>query len=230
MEHAEVGVAHRQLLITADARVEHHEVARTVHGFQHPLLFLHVQAVHVILVVLVVTGLQEEPRVVHVGRHHFLESTQPIFAAHEINEFVVDPRAQRKPKAATRRHHWMEHHEFLLLANIPVVSFCSLFLEFLVLLQELVVGKGDAVQTLQRVQILISQPIGRRILRDHEGLGPVRVGQVRPAAEIHQVATAIATRLCSIGYLVRDQLHLEGILLEKLQRLFLGEHASLEEL
>mmetsp|Transcript_97814 Transcript_97814/g.119826 ORF Transcript_97814/g.119826 Transcript_97814/m.119826 type:complete len:212 (+) Transcript_97814:1086-1721(+) len=124
----------------------------------------------------------------------------------------------------------MEHHQFLLLANVPVVSFRSLFLELFVLLEELVVWEGNAIKPLQRVQVLIAQPISGGVLRHHEGLGAVGVGQMGPSAQIYEVTTTITARQGAIWDLVRDQLNLEGVLLEELQGLLFRQNTSLKKL
>mmetsp|Transcript_36100 Transcript_36100/g.83150 ORF Transcript_36100/g.83150 Transcript_36100/m.83150 type:complete len:238 (-) Transcript_36100:651-1364(-) len=203
---------------------------RAVHRLQHPLLLLHVQAIHVVLVVLVVARRKEASSVIHVRRHNFREAPEPVFRAHEVYELVVNPGTEREPKTAARRHHRMEHEELLRLANVPVISFGSFLLELLVLLEELVIGESNAVESLQRVQVLIAQPVCCRILCHQKGLGAVRVRQVGPAAQVNQISTAVATRESTIRHLVRDELNLERVLLEELQGLGFGHHAALKGL
>mmetsp|Transcript_89688 Transcript_89688/g.274579 ORF Transcript_89688/g.274579 Transcript_89688/m.274579 type:complete len:434 (-) Transcript_89688:129-1430(-) len=227
VQHAEVGEPQRQLLVAAHPGVEHDEVARAVHRLQHPLLLLDVQAVHVVLVILVMPRHLEERRVVHVRGDHFQEAPQPVFISHELGELVVNSGAHGEPEARARREGRVEHEQLLGLSDVPVVPLRGLLLELLPLLHVLVAGEGDAVKPLQGVQILVSEPVRGGVLGDSESLGPARAGQVRPAAEVHEGAAAVATRHRAVGDLVGDELHLERVLAEQLQGLRFGQHAPL---
>mmetsp|Transcript_125980 Transcript_125980/g.268801 ORF Transcript_125980/g.268801 Transcript_125980/m.268801 type:complete len:371 (+) Transcript_125980:1069-2181(+) len=230
MKDAEVGEAEGELLVASDAAIEHQEVSRAVHRLQHPFLLLNVQAVHVILILLIVPGGHEELGAVHVWRDHFRETTETVLAAHEFDELVVDPGACRVPEDGARGGPRVEVEELHLLPEVPVIALGSLLLEFLVVLQQLVAREGDAVEALQGVELLVAQPVGSRVPRDHESLGLARVRQVRPPAKVYEGPTAIAARESPIGHLVGDQLHLERVLLEELESVLFGQHAPFEGL
>mmetsp|Transcript_109308 Transcript_109308/g.341988 ORF Transcript_109308/g.341988 Transcript_109308/m.341988 type:complete len:309 (-) Transcript_109308:1086-2012(-) len=103
VEHAEGREPQGQLAVRADLAVEDDAVPGAVHGLQEPLLALDGEAVHVLLVVLVVPGLHEELGAVHVGCNDLAEATQAVLAAHEIHELVVDPGTRRVPESRAWR-------------------------------------------------------------------------------------------------------------------------------
>mmetsp|Transcript_75896 Transcript_75896/g.164253 ORF Transcript_75896/g.164253 Transcript_75896/m.164253 type:complete len:846 (+) Transcript_75896:181-2718(+) len=230
VEDAEIRVPDGQLAEGPHARVEHEEVAGAVHRLEHPLLPLDVQAVHVVLVVLVVARDHEEVGVVHVRGDHFGEAAQLVLAAHELDELVVDPGAHGEPEAGAGGEGRVEKEELLLLADVPVVALRGLLEELLVLLHQLVGGEGDAVESLQRVEALVAEPVGSGVLGDLERLRLARVGQMGSAAEVDEVAAAVAARHRVVRHLVGDELHLEGVPAEELQGLLLREDAALEGL
>ena len=73
MQHSELGHPDGELLVRSLPRVEDEAVTGTVHGLESELGLLDVEQEHVVLVVVVVTGLLPEIDVEHVGGDDFEE-------------------------------------------------------------------------------------------------------------------------------------------------------------
>lgn len=81
----------------------------------------------------------------------------------KLDEFVVDVRAGRVPKARAGRP-LVEEEELVLSSELPVIALRRLLLQRLPLLELLLVRKRDAVHSLQRLGIRAPFPVGRRVL------------------------------------------------------------------
>mmetsp|Transcript_10181 Transcript_10181/g.25475 ORF Transcript_10181/g.25475 Transcript_10181/m.25475 type:complete len:200 (+) Transcript_10181:1221-1820(+) len=199
-------------------------MARAIHGLQEPFLPLDLEAVHVILVVLIMPGLFEELCRVDVWCDDLVEAALAILRTHQLLEPVVDPSAVVGPEARPGRHHAIEEEQVLLLADPPVIAFFRLLESPLVLLQLLRRREGDTVDALQRVIVCRSKPVSRRILHHREGLHAPSRWQVWPTAQVDQIAAAVCRGLRARSYLAGNQIDFEGVARKELQSLLSGNN------
>jgi len=120
--------------------------------------------------------------------------------------------------------------KILLFADDAMVSLGGFFDKCNVLIELLLGGEGNTIDSLQTVIGCFSEPVGRRVLEDFEGFNTAGVGYMGASTQINQVAIAVGGNLTAVGDLVGDELNLEGILSEQSQSLFLTEDDPLEHL
>lgn len=200
---------------------EEQTVARAIHGLHTELLALHVEHKHVSLVVLRVARLLPELEVEHVGRDDFLVAALPVLLLDHFHQAVIDTSAVRQPEARARRQ-LMEEEELLRRAQHSVIALLGLLLEQLPLLQLLGVGERHAIHPLKGVVLDLPKPVGAGSLGSGEGLDLARVGDVRAHAQVDERAALVDGGEAALGDLVLDKVHLERVLREHLQRLFLA--------
>mmetsp|Transcript_25488 Transcript_25488/g.42978 ORF Transcript_25488/g.42978 Transcript_25488/m.42978 type:complete len:248 (+) Transcript_25488:1998-2741(+) len=150
VQHAKVSNAQGQLAIGAQPVGEHEAVSGTVHGLHAPLLALHVEHEHAVLIVLGVSGRLPQLQVEDIGRDDLLVAAYPVLLLDEVHEAVVDPGTVRHPECRAGRQ-VVEEKQLLLGAQVAVVALLRLLLELQPLLQLTLVWEGDAVHALQRV-------------------------------------------------------------------------------
>ena len=228
VEHAKVGEPHGQLAEGSLAVAKHHAVPGAVHRLQAKLRLLHVEREHVLLVMRRVTGGLPQVEVVHVRGDDLVVLVLPVLLADELHQLVVNLGALRQEEARARGE-GVEEEELLVETDQAVVALLRLLDAKLVLGHELLVGEGDGVDADQGVLGDVGSPVRPRALVDGHRLDPRGVGKVGAAAEVDHGAAAVAG---DGGVLreVADELNLELILLEHLQRLGSAHHDALEGL
>mmetsp|Transcript_2393 Transcript_2393/g.7077 ORF Transcript_2393/g.7077 Transcript_2393/m.7077 type:complete len:787 (+) Transcript_2393:404-2764(+) len=229
VQHPKVGHADGQLAVAAQPVAEHEAVAGAVHGLEPKLLLVHLQQEHVVAVVVRVPRRLPQVEVEHVGSDHLLVAADPVLVADEAHQLVVDARTRRLEEGAPRRQ-LVEEEELLPLAHHAVVALLHLLLHLEPVLEVLGVGEGHTVHALQVVVLGVAQPVGGGVLVDVERPDHARGRQVRPSAQVHQRPAAVGGGLAAVRDLVGDELHLERVVPEQLQRLLLGQHHALEGL
>ena len=209
--------------------LEHQTVARTVHGLQTVLRIITVEQEHVVLVVVSMTADLPQIQVEHVGGDHLRVATHVVLLADELHQLVVDVGSVREEEAGAGAQ-LVEEEEVLLLSQHAVVVLLGLLHLLLPLLQLLGVGEGDSVHTLEGVVLSVTQPVAGAVLHHGEALDERGVGEMRTHTEINQGATAVHAGHGIISHLAGDNLELEGVVLEELESLGLGDFAALEDL
>mmetsp|Transcript_36162 Transcript_36162/g.70286 ORF Transcript_36162/g.70286 Transcript_36162/m.70286 type:complete len:649 (+) Transcript_36162:65-2011(+) len=230
VQHAEVGEAHREVLVRAGLVLEHQAVAGAVHGLHAVLVLVdRLEQEHVLAVVLVVPRGLPQVAVVDVGRDHLREAALAVAPADEGDQLVVDPRPVREEEAGPGRHR-VEEEQPLLLADLAVIVLCGLLQKAHVLLEGLLVREGDPVNALHAVVLRVALPVRGGVLREGEGLHQPRVRDVWARAEVDEGAAPVRRCHLSLLDLLRDEDLLEFVELEHLQGLLLREHKPLEGL
>mmetsp|Transcript_5603 Transcript_5603/g.14835 ORF Transcript_5603/g.14835 Transcript_5603/m.14835 type:complete len:354 (-) Transcript_5603:719-1780(-) len=229
VKHAKVSEAHRELAVGALAVLEHEAVAGTVHRLQPKLLPLDVEKEHVLLVLGRVARRLPQLEVVHVGRDDLHVVTLEVLLADEVDEAVVDAASMGEEEARAGRE-LVEEEKLLLHADDTVVTLGRLGLQQLPLLEFLLVREGDAVHALQLVVALLAEPERGRGLGHLESLHARRVRQVRPLAQVDERPALVDCRRRAVWQLRRDHRRLEGVGLEELEALLLGDDDALERL
>ena len=111
-----------------------------------------------------------------------------------------------------------------------MISLSSFLNESDMLVEFLLGGESNTIDSLQTVIGSLSEPVSRRVLQDLEGLNTASVGYMRASAKIDQVSIAVGSYLTTVRDFIGNELSLERIVSKKSQRFFLGEDDSLEHL
>mmetsp|Transcript_42518 Transcript_42518/g.68384 ORF Transcript_42518/g.68384 Transcript_42518/m.68384 type:complete len:378 (-) Transcript_42518:121-1254(-) len=175
-----------------------------------------------------VPGGLPQVKVEDVGRDDLVILVFPVLFAYESHEIVVHLGAVGEEETRARGQ-VVEEEQLLVHADDAVVALLGLFDARLVLLHELVGGEGDGVHAHERVLGHVSAPVGAAALVDGHRLDPRGVGEVRPAAQVHHRAAAVARDADAVGQ-VGDKFHLKLVLRKHLQRLGARHLHALERL
>ena len=129
-------------------------------------------------------------------------------------------------------HLVVKEEDLQLLAQLAVIALLGLFQLQQVVLELLGVLPGRAVDALQHLVVLVAAPVGARHRHQLDGirLELLRIGHVRPAAQVHEdivlIDRDLRLLLERVAVLVEaallepvDQLELVGLVLEDLARL-----------
>ena len=115
---------------------------------------------------------------------HFFVAVFAQFGAHIVLDLAVDDPAFGVPENHARRF-FLQVEEIKLFADAAVVAFFRFRLLQQVLVEGFLVGKGDAVDALQRFAAGIAAPVGAREFGQFECLDVPHVRHVRPTAHIN---------------------------------------------
>ena len=152
-----------------------------------------------------------------------LIAVQVVNAAPVFKQGIEDPPAAGQPVGHTLGG-LVEHEQVELRSQLLVVALHGLLDQGLVGLEGLLVREGIGIDPLQGITVLIAAPVGARHAADlkgrsHELLG---IGDMRAAAQIHEIISGIIDSDPLVRRQVLDQLGLELLSLEQSQRLIPG--------
>ncbi len=139
--------------------------------------------------------LDEEVEPGHLGGDHVLVTTRQLLVDDPALQLAADGGAVGQPDRQSQASSRIEREELELLAQLLVVALLGLGQHLQVGLQVLLGRPGGAVDALQLLVLLVSQPVGGRGPGQGEGVGDqLGVGQVRATAQIapdHRVLAAL---------------------------------------
>ena len=127
------------------------------------------------------TGLLPELEVEDVGSDDLLVATGAILLAAHIHQLVVNVCTSWVPESAS----WSEtevSEQVLCLADGTMITTLSLFSEVHVLIELLLRGERNGVDSLQTIIGDLSEPVGSRVFHDFEALDQLGGGDVRARA------------------------------------------------
>ena len=220
----------RQVAVAAQPRLVDRQVERAVHRLQLVLDVLDLdRRVHVRLVVLGVPARlpQVEPR--DVRRVHEVVAAREVLVAPVVLDLLADEAALRVPQHEPGPRLVLDREQVELAAELAVVAALRLLDPEEVLVELLLREEGVPVDALHRRVALLALPVGGGGLGlQLEGLDVLRRGEVRPEAEVRELAHRVA--LDGVAGLLRDQLALQrlALLREQLERLGLRDELLLD--
>src|SRR6266571_1329406 len=185
--HAEFAVAHRQITIAPQSLVENQYVPRAVHRLDHVVALLRLGGEHVFPVVLPVARFLPQAAVEDLRAAHFEIAVVAVDATHVLLDLLPDRPALRMPEHHARGF-FLKVEKIQLRAQAPVIALLRLLDHAQVRFLLLLLGPGGAVNPLQHLVLGISAPVGTGDLRVLEYLELTRGGNVRPAAQIDEIA------------------------------------------
>lgn len=130
-----------------------------VHGLQAITLLLDIEGEHVLLIMSPVTRDLPQVGLVHVGSHNLVETTGSVFALDQVHEGVVNAYTVWQEEGGTGGG-FVEEEKLLVLADLSVIAFGSLSKEVLVLLKLLLVGERNTSNSLDRLVLAVTEPVG----------------------------------------------------------------------
>ena len=233
VDRAELRQTDRQILVRAGFDLVDLAVVGTVHRFEQVLLALDggMDRLERILAVFGVVARRDvQLLVADMGRDDLLVAVLLLHRAQELFQPVAQRGALGQPQRQTRSHALREGEEFQLLAQLAVVALLGLFHQGEVLVEHRLLGERDAVDARQHLTFLVAAPIGAGNRQQLDGLDRTRVGDVRAAAEVGEIAVGIERNGAVFEGL--DQFDLVGVALlgELFERFGLGNLAADERL
>ena len=200
-----------------------------VHRLQAESRTLRFKEEHVLLILLVVTGRLPEIEIEDVGRNDLLIPTNSILLSDHFNQLVVDVGTRWVPESAT----WGQTEvieQALLLTDDTMVAALSLLEEMKVLIELLLGGERDGINSLQTVIRDLAEPVSSRVFHDFETLDELRGWDMRARAHVNQITAAVCRDALAIFYLTIDHGLLERIMLEHFQSLLLRQNKAFKRL
>ena len=194
VDRAELGEAHGQVAVRPGLARVHLVVVRAVHRLEQVRIVLALQRHRRVLavgVVRVVAGRFVEVEVADVGRDDLVVAAPPLLVAQEAFERAAQHRAlgqpHRKPAADLRR----DHKQLQLLAELAVVAALGLFAETEELVKLRLLGEGDAVEPGELRAGDVAAPVRSGDVEQLDGLDRPGARQVRPPAQVGEVALLV---------------------------------------
>ena len=227
MHHAQLGVLERQLAVAVRRVAVEQQVPGAVHRLDRVWVLVDGGEIHPILVVVPVAAEVPE-RFVQDDRSLDLLVVLPVMHLEpEGADLVVDHHAVGMPegKAGALR---VQREEVEFPADFTVIPLLGLFQELQMLLELPGVREGDSVDPLQLFVLLIAAQVGAGDLQHFQRFDPAGRGEVRPDAEVDEIALPVDAYHLAFLELV-DQFQLVGLahLLEQTLRLLATQFAAL---
>ena len=161
VEPPEVGETHRQVAVRVQRRAVDQRVAGAVHRLHPELALVDLDEEHVLLVVLVVPRAPPQARLEDLRRHDLLVPVALVQLPDVVDEEVVEDRPLGQEKRARGRG-GVEHEQFELAPNLPVVALGGLLQHLDVLAQGVLRLERRPVDALEHGVALVAAPIGPR--------------------------------------------------------------------
>ena len=204
----ELGLVHRHELSGV-----HQHTAGAVHGLDGVVLVIDDGGVHIVLVVIPVTGLLPEGTVQNHGGGNLHIAVLLVHLTPVVDQGVAQHHAlgQEEGEAGAVVG---EHEQAKLFTQLPVVTLLCLFNPGKVSIQLILRGEGNAVDTLKHLPLAVAPPISAAGAQQLEAvvLDPAGVIQVRAGAQVGELALGIEGD-DGVGGQVFDELHLVGLVL-----------------
>lgn len=184
VKHPEIGISDGEVSVAFESVFEHEAVRGTVHGFDAELFFLVMAEKHVINILEVMTtGL---PQLVfeHRGSDHFSEPSEEVLVSHQIYQSIEDSCSVGEEEG-TSRGIGVEVEQVLGNADLSMVFLLQFLQIGLILFQFFLRRKGESVDSLQRVEALLPEPIRRRVHMNGHGFDFASIIDMRASAQVH---------------------------------------------
>ena len=219
-----------QLLVGVGLAGVHQHAAGAVHGLDGEVHVVDDGGVHIVLVVVPVTGALPELAVEHDGRGDFHVAVFLMHLPPIVDEGVFQhhPLGQEEGEAGALVP---EHEQAQLLAQPAVVPLLGLLDLGQVLVQLVLLGEGHAVDALEGLPAGIPPPVGGVAGGELDGVALDAPGgvQVGAGAQVGELALPVEGDHRVLGQVV-DELHLEGLalLLHEFDRFLTGQLEPLQ--
>ena len=206
VHRAQLAVTLRQVAIRAHGIRIDEDVAGAVHGLHAIFRVVELHgSEHVLRVIaFMAAGL---PQVHSEGVRRVDEriAAFEVLIAHPVFHLFADDAALGMPEDQSRSGQLLDAEQVKLLAQHAMVALLGLFDGVQVLLKVLLVEERGAIDALELRIFLVAQPVGAGDAGELKSLDPPGGGNVRPAAEVHELAIAInGDRVARFGELLNE--------------------------
>ena len=120
--------------------------------------------------------------------------------------------------------------QVLLLTNDAVITSLSLLSKVDVLVEQLLSGERDGIDSLQAIVSDLSEPVGTGVFHHLETLNELGAWDMRASAQVNEVAASVCSDTLSISNLTSDGRDLEWVCAEEGQCFFLGQDKTFKSL
>ena len=207
VHHAQLEVALGQVTVAAQIVAVDQHVRDAVHGLDAVLIVLDLGEIHVLAVMVVVTGALPGLHAQQLRALHQVVVALEVLAAPEVFQDGAHQHALGQPEDHARGHVFMEGEEAQFAAQLAVVAALGFFQLLQIGVEGLLVGKGGAVQTGEHGVLFVAAPVGAGSGKDLAGPGKAGVRHVGAAAQVGEIAAGVQGDRVALDAF--DDLHLE---------------------
>ncbi len=218
--------AHRQIAIRLQRVFVDQDVPGTIHGLQAIFRVVKLHGVeHVLRVVALVPRGKKQLPPRHVRGVDQRVAALQVLGAHPVFHLFADDAALGMPENQPRARQLLNRKQIKLLAEHAVVALLGFFELVEIVVEVLFREEGSPVDALQLRVLLVSQPVRARNVEQLERLDLPGRGNMRPAAEVGELAGAVDGNLfIGLGELLDEvALHEVAIFFELRQPLVAGQ-------
>ncbi len=229
IDGAQLAQPHRQIAIRAQRVHVNQDVPRAVHGLEAVVgvVELH-RGKHVLLVEALVPGDLPQVHAHHVRRIDERIPATQVLVAHPVLHRLADDAALGMPENQPRPGQFLDGEQVELLAQYAVVALLRLLDLLQVLVEVFLAEERGAVDALELRVLLVAQPVGAGDAGQLERLDLAGGRNVRPAAEVHELAGLVERDFfVGLGELLDEvTLHEVTLALELLQPFRAGDELA----
>ena len=226
---AQLGQAHRQLAIAAQARFVNQDVARAIHGLELVVVFLDFdRAEHILAIKIGVAAGLPQFQAHDVRRVHQIVAAAQQFVAQPVFHHFADQAALGMPENQPRPGLFLNGKQVQLLPEPAMIAPLGLFQPVQIFVQLLLRVEARAVDALHLRIAFLAFPVGARDAHQLERANAPGRRDVRPAAEIDEFSGGVERHHRLDGALLH-QFALEALipLAVQLERFGLRHHLAL---
>ena len=228
MDKTKLAEAQRQVAIAVLAGVVDEHAARAVHRLDGVIFTVDLREVHVLFVVIPVTGRLPELTVQDHRRLNLLVAVAAVYLAPVVDELIADDHAVRMEEREARAF-LMQAEEVELLAELAVIALLGLLEHMEVCVEISLLLEGRAVDALQHLVVLVAAPVSTGDAHELQGLDLARRDDVRAGAEIRELALRVHRDLLTCRQILDEfDLVIFALLLEEVQGLLTADFLALE--
>ena len=180
----------RQIAVRSGLRFIYQQAARAVHGLHRKILVIDHRGIHILPVMIPVSGRLPKLSVQQNGRRNLLISFSVMQLSPIIDQDILQDHSLRQEERKSRAFlHEREQPHFLSdPAVIPLLRFLN---PVQMLLKLFLVGIGRSIDTGEHLILLAPSPISARKARELKRLYIARMRQMRTRTQIHEVSLFI---------------------------------------
>ena len=197
MDDSELCAAHRKLFVRMGLQVIDQDRAGAVHRLDGEVFPVDHGGVHIVLIMIPVTGGLPEGALHDLRRGDFNIVPLLVYLTPVVNQGIAKNHALRQIERESGCF-IAEGEKAKLLAELAVVTLLCFFKLHEISIKFLCSPEGNTVDAGKHFVFAVVFPVRARLLGDLEGLEGLGIGQVRSEAHVHVLALLEETELCLV--------------------------------